>query len=72
MGTNAIERRRTKRPGPAALAVIHWKHADGTEAESHPLPRSHAEALLHAYEAAFPRPRFWLETPAALIPFPDR
>jgi hypothetical protein len=68
MDTRSPERRRTQRPGPAALAVIHWKHADGTEAEGHPLPRSHAEALLDAYKAAFPQPRFWLETPAALVP----
>jgi hypothetical protein len=67
MGTNAVERRRRKRPGPASLAVIHWKHADGTEAESHALPLLHAKALLHAYEAAFPQPRFWLETPVPMI-----
>jgi hypothetical protein len=68
MGNERVERRRQQRPGPASLAVIHWKHADGTEAESHPLPRRHAEALLDAYKAAYPRPRFWLETPAPLVP----
>ena len=72
MEARAVERRRRKRPGPAILAVIHWKHADGTEAEGHPLPRPHAEALLVAYKAAFPQPRFWLETPAALVPAAER
>jgi hypothetical protein len=48
---------------PSALAVIHWKHADGTEAEGHPLPRPHAEALLRAFETQFPVPTFWLEDP---------
>jgi hypothetical protein len=68
MGSQRIERRRKKRPGPQSLATIHWKHADGTEAESHPLPLPHAQALLHAYVAAFPQPRFWLETPIPLVP----
>ena len=68
MEARVVERRRKKRPGPGVLAVIHWKHADGTEAEGHARPLTHAEALLHAYEAAFPQPRFWLETPAPLVP----
>jgi hypothetical protein len=72
MDPSTVERRRKKRPGPAGFAVIHWKHADGTEAEGHPLPRLHAEALLDAYKAAFPQPRFWLETPAPLIPAAER
>ena len=72
MDARAVERRRKKRAGPAALAVIHWKHADGTEAEGHPLPRPHAEALLDAYKAAFPQPRVGLETPPALVPAAER
>jgi hypothetical protein len=68
MGSPKVERRRKRRPGPQSLAVIHWKHADGTTAEGHPLPRRHAEALLDAYRAAFPKPRFWLETPLPLVP----
>ena len=68
MDGERVERRRKKRPGPASLAIVHWKHADGTEAEGHPLPLLHAKALLHAYEAAFPQPRFWLETPIPLVP----
>jgi hypothetical protein len=60
-----FRRRRTDRKLPS-LAVIRWKHADGTEAASHPLPRPHAEALLRAFEAQFPVPTFWLETPLAL------
>jgi hypothetical protein len=46
--------------------VIRWKHADGTEASGHPLPRPHAEALLRAFEEQFPVPTFWLETPSPL------
>jgi hypothetical protein len=49
-----------------ALAVIRWKHADGTEAEGHPLPLEHAEALLRAFEEQFPVPTFWLEVPPVL------
>ncbi len=60
-----LRRRRTDLK-PPALAVIRWKHADGTEASSHPLPRPHAEALLRAFEAQFPVPTFWLEVPRTL------
>ena len=60
-----FRRRRTDHKLPA-LAVIRWKHADGTEAAGHPLPREHAEALLRAFQAQFPKPTFWLEDPPAL------
>ena len=50
-----------------ALAVIRWKHADGTEAAGHPLPRAHAEALLRAFQAQFPLPTFWREVPFVLL-----
>jgi hypothetical protein len=63
-------RRATDRRLPA-LAVIRWKHADGTEAAGHPLPRAHAEALLRAFQAQFPLPTFWLEVPAALSDDPS-
>jgi hypothetical protein len=56
---------------PPALAVIRWKHADGTVAEGHPLPRPHAEALLRAFEAQFPVPTFWLDVPVALADEPS-
>jgi hypothetical protein len=60
-----LRRRRTDHKLPA-LAVIRWKHADGTESAGHPLPRAHAEALLRAFQEQFPGPTFWLEVPAAL------
>jgi hypothetical protein len=60
-----LRRRRTDHKLPA-LAVIRWRHADGTEAAGHPLPREHAEALLRAFEEQFPLPTFWLEIPPAL------
>lgn len=72
MDTPRVERRRKRRPEPGSLAVIHEKHADGTETASHPLPRPYAEALLDAYKHAFPQPRFWLETPAPLLPASER
>jgi hypothetical protein len=64
-GRPRYRRRRTDRR-PPALAVIRWKHADGTEAAGHPLPRAQAEALLKAFEAQFPEPTFWLDVPPAL------
>ena len=63
--SSPFRRRRTDLKLPA-LAVIRWRNADGTEASGHPLPRPHAEALLRAFQAQFPVPRFWLEVPPLL------
>lgn len=59
-------RRRTDQK-PSALAVICWKHADGTRMAGHPLPRDQAEALMRAFEEHFPVPTFWLELPPAMV-----
>ena len=56
---------------PPSLAVIRWKHADGTEAEGHPLPLEQAEALMRAFEVQFPVPTFWLEIPPVLADEPS-
>ena len=49
--------------------VIRWKNLDGTESAGHPLPSTHAQALLRAFQEHFPTPNFWLETPPSLTDF---
>jgi hypothetical protein len=68
--SSPFRRRRTDHKLPA-LAVIRWRNADGTEASGHPLPRTHAEALLRAFQAQFPVPQFWLEVPTHLTDGPS-
>ena len=44
------------------LAVVSWRHPDGSLATGAPLPRPQAEALARAYARLFPRQQYWTQT----------